>query len=88
MVFFPLLFLSHEMYLKTLFRIVWLIEIPHLIFDGPELTKEQKRTLVEKFTDAATEVTEIPKEAFVVTIKENKLDNIGVGGKLLSERSH
>jgi 4-oxalocrotonate tautomerase len=60
--------------------------MPEIVFDGPKLTKEQKRALVERFTQIASEVTSIPKEAFVVMIKENDLDNIGVGGKLLSER--
>ena len=62
--------------------------MPQIVFDGPKLAKEQKRALVEKFTQIASEVTKIPSEAFVVTIKENELDNIGVGGKLLSERKH
>jgi len=62
--------------------------MPNIVFDGPKLTKDQKRALVERFTQAASEVTKIPMEAFVVTIKENELDNIGVGGRLLSERQH
>jgi 4-oxalocrotonate tautomerase len=60
--------------------------MPHIVLDGPRLTKEQKREIVEKFTEIASEVTKIPKEAFVVMIKENDPDNVGVGGKLLSER--
>ncbi|MDY6985998.1 MAG: 4-oxalocrotonate tautomerase DmpI [Candidatus Thermoplasmatota archaeon] len=62
--------------------------MPNIVLDGPKLTKDQKRAIVESFTQAASEITNVPKEAFVVMIKENELDNIGVGGKLLSERGH
>jgi len=62
--------------------------MPHIVLDGPKLTKDQKRAIVESFTQAASDITKIPKEAFVVMIKENEPDNIGVGGKLLSEREH
>ncbi|KXS47364.1 MAG: 4-oxalocrotonate tautomerase [Halanaerobium sp. 4-GBenrich] len=60
--------------------------MPHIVFDGPELSKEQKKELIKNFTDTASKVTNIPKEAFVVMIKENDLENIGVGGELLSEK--
>ena len=59
--------------------------MPHIVFDGPILTKEQKKEIVEKFTEIASEVTKIPREVFIVMIKENDPDNVGVGGKLLSE---
>ncbi|PUU89216.1 MULTISPECIES: 4-oxalocrotonate tautomerase DmpI [Halanaerobium] len=60
--------------------------MPHIVFDGPELSKEKKKELIKNFTDTASKVTNIPKEAFVVMIKENDLENIGVGGELLSEK--
>ena len=59
--------------------------MPYIVLDGPRLTKEQKREIVEKFTEIASEVTKIPPKAFVVMIKENDPDNVGIGGKLLSE---
>jgi 4-oxalocrotonate tautomerase len=60
--------------------------MPHIVFDGPELSKEQKKELVKNFTDTASKVTSIPREAFVVMIKENDQENVGVGGELLSDK--
>ena len=60
--------------------------MPGIIFEGPKLNKNQKRQLVKEFTKVASEVTKIPESAFIVTIKENDLDNVGVGGMLLSEK--
>ncbi len=60
--------------------------MPNIVFDGPELTKDKKKQLVEKFTTSASEITGIPVQAFVVIVKENKLENIGVGGQLLDDR--
>lgn len=53
---------------------------------GPKLNKEQKKKLIKRFTQAASEVTEIPEEAFVVLLEEMEQDNVGVGGEMLSER--
>jgi 4-oxalocrotonate tautomerase len=60
--------------------------MPFIQFDGPELSKEKKAELVEKLTQVSKEVLGIPEQAFQVLIRENSMDNIGVGGKLLSER--
>jgi 4-oxalocrotonate tautomerase len=60
--------------------------MPFIQFDGPELSKEKKAELVEKLTQASKEVLGIPEQAFQVLIRENSMDNIGAGGKLLSER--
>ncbi len=60
--------------------------MPNIVFDGPELTKDKKKKLVEKITTNAAEITGIPERAFVVIIKENKLENIGVGGQLLADK--
>ncbi|WP_129045433.1 4-oxalocrotonate tautomerase DmpI [Companilactobacillus metriopterae] len=59
--------------------------MPVINFEIKDVTKDQKKQLVQEFTDTAARVTGIPKEMFYVFIKENNLDNIGVGGKLLSE---
>ena len=60
--------------------------MPTIRFDGPHLSKEQKAELVRDFTEAAAKVTGIRKEAFVVMIRENDPENVGVGGELLVER--
>jgi len=59
--------------------------MPHIVLDGPKLNKEQKSKIVQEFTKIASEVTGIPEKAFVVMIKENEPDNVGVGGILLSD---
>lgn len=60
--------------------------MPIITMEGPELSKEQKKDLVESFTREAVRVTGIPIQAFVVLIYENDPDNVGVGGELLSDR--
>lgn len=60
--------------------------MPHIVFDGPKLTKEQKKDIIASFTKTASKITNISEQAFVVMIKENDLENVGVGGKLLSEK--
>ncbi|WP_026695659.1 4-oxalocrotonate tautomerase DmpI [Peribacillus kribbensis] len=59
--------------------------MPYIQFDGPVLSKEKKAELVEKFTKVSQEVLNMPEQAFTVIIRENDSDNVGVGGKLLSE---
>ena len=60
--------------------------MPTIQFDGPKMTREQKADLVASFTAAASRVTGIAKQAFVVYIRENEPENVGVGGELLLER--
>ena len=60
--------------------------MPVITFDGGKLSKEQKAALVQQFTETAQKVTGIRKEAFVIIIRENERENIGVGGGLLSDR--
>lgn len=48
-------------------------------------TREKKDELIRALTDAASSVTNIPTDKFIVLINEFGRDNIGVGGKLLSD---
>jgi 4-oxalocrotonate tautomerase len=52
---------------------------------GRTLNADQKRQLIEKLTDAAVEVTHIPKQAFSVIIDEHDDTNYGVGGLTLDK---
>ena len=47
--------------------------------------REVKAELVKALTSAASSATRIPEEKFTVLINELDRDNIGVGGKLLSD---
>jgi 4-oxalocrotonate tautomerase len=46
---------------------------------------EKKRQLVKRITDVASEVYGIPKDKFIILIKENPLENIGSGGELIAD---
>ena len=44
-----------------------------------------KQRLIESLTSAASQSTGIAEEKFIVLLNEMPRDNIGVGGKLLSD---
>ena len=60
--------------------------MPQIMFEGPPMNRAQKAEMVKTLTQAASKITGIQQEAFIVLIKENSPENVGVGGKLLSER--
>lgn len=61
--------------------------MPNITIDGPVLEDiGRKRKLVEEMTDAAVKAYDLPREAIVVLIKENRPENVGVGGKLIVDR--
>ena len=60
--------------------------MPVITLEAGKLNKEQKSQLVKEFTVTASKVMNVPEQAFIVLLKENEQDNIGVGGQLLSER--
>ncbi len=61
--------------------------MPNAIIDGPPIKDlEVKRVLVKEITDAMEKAYKIPREAYVVLIKENLPENVGVGGKLIIDR--
>nr|MBP7471426.1 tautomerase family protein [Prevotella sp.] len=49
------------------------------------LTQEQKEELIEKLTSVSSEITGIPQQFFMVSIKELSDDNIGIGGKTIGQ---
>jgi 4-oxalocrotonate tautomerase len=60
--------------------------MPVITIEGPFLSFEKKEKLVKEMTQIASDITNIPKDAFVVFIKENPYDNMGQGGILISEK--
>ncbi len=52
---------------------------------GGTLSKEQKRRLCRELTEKASQITDIPAEAFMVLIREMDYDSIGGGKGLLSD---
>jgi len=62
--------------------------MPNITIEGPVLKDVgRKRKLVEEMTDAAVKAYDLPREAIVVLIKENRPENVGVGGKLIIDRT-
>ncbi len=59
--------------------------MPVITVDGAKLPKEKKAELIAELTETASRIMGIPAEKYIVYVKENDMDNIGVGGKVLSE---
>jgi 4-oxalocrotonate tautomerase len=47
---------------------------------------EKKRKMVMKLTDVMVEVYGVPRESVVVMIKEDELENVGLGGILALDK--
>jgi 4-oxalocrotonate tautomerase len=60
--------------------------MPVITIEAVKLTKEQKRNLVKELTTTAANIINVPEQIVTVYLKENELDNIGVGGQLLSDK--
>lgn len=60
--------------------------MPLIKIEGPKITKEQKEQLVSELVTSASKILNIPEQAFVTLIKENKLESIGSGTQLLSDK--
>lgn len=59
--------------------------MPSITLELVKTSKEKKERLVKEMTRIASEVTELPPEAFFIFIKENEPENVGIGGVLLSD---
>ncbi|WP_297131906.1 4-oxalocrotonate tautomerase DmpI [Terrisporobacter sp.] len=59
--------------------------MPQIQVEMGPATKEQKKRLIKELTKSASEILGVNESSFYVLIKENSLDNWGVGGKMLSE---
>ncbi|WP_320043248.1 4-oxalocrotonate tautomerase DmpI [uncultured Desulfobacter sp.] len=59
--------------------------MPYITIESGKLTKEQKEKLIEKLTETASEIMNIPSEFFLTTIKELSDENIGIGGKTIEK---
>jgi 4-oxalocrotonate tautomerase len=50
-----------------------------------QITKQQKKQLIENFTETAMEILKLPAQSFTILIHELSTDNIGVGGNALGD---
>lgn len=58
--------------------------MPVVNFKGSQLSTEQKKDLIQKFTEITREVTHSPDQFITVIIEEYSDDNMGVAGKTVS----
>ena len=60
--------------------------MPVITIEGPVLSLEQKEKLAKEITQLASDIMNIPKDVYVVFIKENPYENMAQGGVLISEK--
>jgi len=61
--------------------------MPNVYIEGPSIADiEVKRTLTSEITDALEKAYGFPRQAYVVTIRENAPENVCVGGELICDR--
>ncbi|MFX1392947.1 MAG: 4-oxalocrotonate tautomerase DmpI [Promethearchaeota archaeon] len=61
--------------------------MPNVLIDGPPIEDlEIKRALVREITDSLEKAYKLPRDVYIVLIKENKAENVGVGGTLIIDR--
>jgi len=62
--------------------------MPNITVDGPRIADlDKKRGLVKEITEAAAKAYGLPQQVMVVLIKENPPENVGVGGRLIVDRT-
>lgn len=59
--------------------------MPIISIDAVHPTKEQKEKLIAGLTKTASEILGVDEKVVYVLVKENDLDNWGVGGKPLAQ---
>jgi 4-oxalocrotonate tautomerase len=47
---------------------------------------DKKRKLVSRLADLMVELYEVPRESVIVMIKEDELENVGIGGELALDK--
>lgn len=59
--------------------------MPYITVESGLMTAEQKEELIKRLTEVSAEIMSIPKEFFMVTIKELPDSNIGIGSKTIDK---
>ncbi len=63
--------------------------MPSVTIEGPKIDNlEIKRVLMKEITDALEKAYSLPKQTYIVLIKENLPENVSVGGQLISEKTN
>lgn len=61
--------------------------MPSVTLETAPLRLEQKQRICRQITQILAKEIGLPPQTFYIFIKENPLENIAVGGKLLAEHS-
>jgi len=59
--------------------------MPIISWEGGKLSKEQKKDLIQKFTDVAVKITKVPAKFYSVVIREQQDENLGFAGETVEE---
>ena len=59
--------------------------MPYITVESGALSDQQKELLIERLTEESSEIMNVPREFFLVTIKELPDKNFGVGGKTIDK---
>ncbi|MBD5082407.1 MAG: 4-oxalocrotonate tautomerase [Ruminococcaceae bacterium] len=59
--------------------------MPYISVESGKLTDEQKENLIQRLTEISSEIMNVPKEFFTVTIKELSDKSFGIGGKTIDK---
>ena len=59
--------------------------MPTAYVEGPALSPEKKKQLGVEITDVLERVYGLPRNVYVVIVRENPPENVCVGGKMVSE---
>jgi 4-oxalocrotonate tautomerase len=62
-----------------------MVNMPVITLEAGQMDKNQKDSLIAELTRVASDILKISPDAFVVLLKENPYDNVGVGGKSLEK---
>ena len=63
--------------------------MPSATIEGPKIDNlEIKRVLMKEITDALEKAYSLPRQTYIVLIKENLPENVSVGGQLISEKTN
>ncbi len=61
--------------------------MPILTIEGPPINDmEIRRNLTKNLTQVAAEAYALPPEKIIILIRENRSDQVAVGGELLADR--
>ncbi len=58
----------------------------NMMLGAGQLDQAQKKRFIQEITQMASTITNIRKDAFIISIEELHTDNVGVGGKTLTDQ--